>query len=532
MDVASAPWWASAVFYQIYIRSFQDSTGDGVGDLWGAAERLAVLAELGVDAVWLSPIHPSPNCDFGYDVADYDAVSQAFGGDAALDHFLAAAHSLGLRVILDGVFNHTSDQHPWFVQSRQDRSNPRRDWYHWHTGVRPPNNWGSVFGGSAWTQDPTTGDWYLHSFAAQQPDLNWANPAVKQAIVECMGRWLDRGVAGFRLDVFNCYAKDLSRQDNPLRTDLVGRIGGLFYPFIGQVHAQDRDRPELYDVLADMRALADAKGDRVLIGETLDERFHYDHAAGYTGPGRLHLAFNFRLLHSPWSAERFHSAIDAWSRDQRGARWPTWVVGNHDFPRVATRWAAWTEDHTDDRMALVMLMQLTLRGPAFIYQGDELGLREASLRRSEIQDPPGRRFWPLYRGRDGCRTPMPWTTEGGFSSGTPWLPMPEDMDDRNVEDQRETAGSLWRTLRELTALRRREDALKHGVLTLLPRPDRDVLAWTRTTATDTLRVFANMGANTVVFASAGGQQTCFTVNGAVDTGTGLVLPPLSGIVLR
>lgn len=525
------PWWASAVVYQLYLRSFRDSNGDGIGDLDGARAGLDALCELGVDTLWLSPIHPSPDRDFGYDVADYDAVHPLFGGMPALERFLDAAQERGLRVLLDGVFNHTSDQHPWFQDSRQGPAAALRDWYHWHRSETPPNNWASTFGGPAWSRDRGCGDWYLHSFAPEQPDLNWSHPPVAEAVLASMERWLERGVSGFRLDVFNCYHKSPGLPDNPLRTDLVGRAARPVYPFIGQHHVHDRDRPELLQTLARMRALAD-RYDAVLVGETLDERLRYERAGDYAGPGLLHLAFHFRLLHSPWSASAFHGAISAWSRDQQGERWPTWVLGNHDFRRMASRWAGRSDAETDARVRLAMVLQLCLRGPAFLYQGDELGLRETPLSRRQLQDPPGRRFWPLYRGRDGCRSPYPWTAEpgAGFSTAEPWLPLPPDHLSRNLEVQRHAVDSPWQTLRALIRLRRETPALCHGAMVLEPR-DGELLRWTRVAEGRSVEVVLNMGGTTRVVPTTA-RACLFSVNGARDTGAGLVLPALGGIVVE
>lgn len=459
----SISWWKQSVFYQIYLRSFQDDNGDGVGDLCGVERRLPYLRELGIDAIWLSPVHPSPDIDFGYDVADYCAVHPSLGTLEELTALIAAANALELRVVLDGVFNHTSDTHPWFVSSVDEPDGPFGDFYIWRDGRgsggrRPPNNWGSVFGGPAWRFVPKRGQWVLHSFAAEQPDLNWRCEAVQNAVLSAMEFWLERGVSGFRLDVFNCYLKDLALQDNPRRADAVGWLGAWVYPFIAQQHRFDRDQPELASVLNQMRELVD-RYDGVLIGETLDERFVYDNAAQWVGPDRLHLAFHFGLLHSRWSASAFALAISRWSGSLAADGWPTWVVSNHDFQRAATRWG-----ERDDRMRLVALLLTTLRGTPVLYQGDELGLREVRLSRAQIQDPPGRRFWPLYRGRDGSRTPLPWdeTVNGGFSEGEPWLPLGEGNLKRSVAAQRNNPDSLWAMWRDALAVRRTSRVLQTG----------------------------------------------------------------------
>lgn len=480
-------WWKQASVYQVYLRSFLDSNGDGVGDLAGLASRLDVLCDLGIDTLWLSPIHPSPNVDFGYDVADYDGVHPDLGDQAGFDALLAAARDRGLRVLLDGVFNHTSDHHPWFVDSVARPSGPFGEFYLWREGspTRPPNNWGSTFGGPAWTFHPERKAWYLHLFARQQPDLNWRNPAVVESVLAGMERWLQRGVSGFRLDVFNLYRKHPDLIDNPVRVPLLGWV----YAFGAQEHRYDRDQEDLCEVLCRMRHLADQYG-AVLIGETLDERFVYDNAAQWVGPEQLHLAFHFRLLHSRWGAVPFARSIRAWMDDLGPERWPTWVVGNHDFKRAATRWGA-----RDERLKLVALMVSTLRGTPFVYQGDELGLADAALPRRALLDPPGKRFWPLYRGRDGCRTPLPWTAGlgGGFSEGTPWLPVTKVKPPRTVEGQQSDPASLWRFWQQALRLRRDTPALLLGDQQgPEPGAHKQVLSWRRQLGTATVWVHLNL----------------------------------------
>ncbi len=490
------PWWQNAVVYQVYLRSFQDTDGDGVGDLAGLVRRLDELAALGVDVLWLSPVHPSPDADFGYDVADYLGVHPALGTQADLDAVIAGARDRGLRVLLDGVFNHTSDQHPWFQSSRAHAAGPHGGWYLWHDGPHPPNNWQSAFGGRAWSRDPVRGAWYLHSFAPQQPDLNWREPGVADAVLDSMAHWLDRGVSGFRLDVFNCYLKDATLRSNPRRLDPVGLTAGLAYGYLGQRHLHDRDQPELTQVLGRMRRLVDAH-DGVLVGETLDERFRYDNAAPWVGEEQLHLAFHFGLLHSRWGAASFARAIEAWRADLGPEGWPTWVVGNHDFPRVATRWG-----RRDDRMRLVALMLATLRGTPFLYQGDELALREARLSRAAIRDPAGRRYWPLFRGRDGCRTPMAWTPTGDFSSAEPWLALHADHGSRNVQTQRGQPDSVWSTWQQVLALRRAEPALQRGEMGPVEVVG-TALRWVRHLGEDALEVWLNLGDRPVSIPAGG-----------------------------
>ena len=476
------------VVYQVYPRSFMDGNGDGIGDLRGIIARLDHLAWLGVDALWLSPIQRSPDRDFGYDIADYCDVDPRYGTLADFDALVAACRERGLGVILDGVFNHTSDQHPWFTASRSSRDGPKADWYLWRDR---PNNWASTFGGSAWTWSEERRQHYLHSFLAEQPDLNWRNPAVVAAIEEVLRFWLARGVAGFRLDVFNCYLKHADLPDNP-RT---WNPAGLLYRYIGQRHVHDRDQPDLHAVLAWLRRVVDEAPGRLLVGETLDEDRRYRRAGAYCGPGpdRLHLAFNFHLLRSRWSAPAFRQAITTWTNAVDPDGMPTWVLSNHDFPRHASRWGGrWP----DARAHLAAILSLTLRGVPFLYYGEELGMQEARLARAEIQDPVGRRFWPFHRGRDGCRTPMQWdnTPNAGFSAGTPWLPLHPDHATRTVAIQAGDPSSVLSTYRALIALRRRLPVLRRGRQLWGPAHPH-VLSWGRALAPEgpaELEVVLNM----------------------------------------
>lgn len=497
-------WWRSASVVQVYLRSLQDSDGDGVGDLPGALSRLDALVELGVDTLWLSPVHPSPDVDFGYDVADYDGVHPTLGTAADLDALLRAAGDRGLRVLLDGVFNHTSDQHRWFRASREDPDGPFGPWYHWRPDpsgsahpTRRPNNWQSALGGPGWTWDATRRAWYLHSFAPEQPDLNWAHEPVAEAVLASMERWLSRGVSGFRLDVFNLYCKHPELPDNPRRWDLLGLMAAPAYGYLGQHHLHDRDQPALGEVLGRLRALADRHG-AVLVGETLDERLRYANAAPWVGPGRLHLAFHFQLLHSRWGAAPFARAIQAWV-DQLGPEgWPTWVVGNHDFRRVASRWGTRDPAVTTERLRLVALLLCTLRGTPFVYQGDDLGLPEGHLARAEIVDPPGRRYWPLFRGRDGCRTPYLWEDRehGGFTTGQPWLPLAGDPARQAWAVQRGEPGSVWSGWRAALVLRAGSSVLRSGAQGPVEARG-TVLRFTRGRGEEALEVVLNLGARPV-----------------------------------
>lgn len=497
MAAAFPSWAKTEAVYQVYPRSFQDSDGDGIGDLPGLVARLDTLVDLGVGVVWLSPVHPSPQADFGYDVADYCDVDPVFGTLADMDALIAACHARGLRVFLDGVFNHTSDQHPWFQASRRGHDDPKRDWYLWRDR---PNNWASTFGGSAWARDGAQA--YLHTFLPQQPDLNWRNPEVVEAVLDVLRFWFARGVDGFRLDVFNCYRKHPELPDNPRRW----HPGALFYPYVGQHHVHDRDQDDLREVLERMRAVADAAG-AVLVGETMDERFRYDKAGDYVGAGQLHMAFHFGLLHSRWRADRLVAGLQAHLEGLPPDGWPTWVLSNHDFPRHATRWGG-----GDARAKAAAVLALTLRGTPFLYQGEELGMPEARLARADIVDPPGQRFWPFFKGRDGARTPMQWSSDpqGGFTTGTPWLPVSPDAGTRNVETQRADEGSVWRLYQRCLRLRREDTVLREGEMDGL-RADGAVLRFRRVHPEGIVEVAVNTSSRAVAVADLEGELLLSTV---------------------
>jgi len=505
------------IVYQIYPRSFQDSDGDGIGDLRGIIRRLDYLAQLGVDALWLSPIQPSPQSDFGYDISDYCAVDPIFGDLASFDELADGVRSRGMQLVLDLVVNHSSDQHLWFLDSRARGS--KADWYLW---ADRPNNWASVFGGSGWTWDERRQQHYFHSFLPSQPDLNWHEPALRQAIAEVMRFWLDRGVTGFRLDVFNCYYKDAQLRDNPRRL----HPAGLAYKYLGQRHVYDRDRPEMADALRMMRQLMDEEPGRFLVGETLDEDPEYARAATYVGPDKLHLAFNFRLLRSRWSAPAFRKAILAWSEQ---TDWPTWVLSNHDFPRPFTRHGGISGGgrHGAARARLCAILLCCLRGSPFLYYGEELGMAEGRIPFSRIQDPPGRRFWPFYRGRDGCRTPMQWDggPQAGFSGVEPWLPVNPDWREKNVAAQSADPSSALSTYRDLIRLRKEQPALHSGTMRL-GEEHPQLLTWTRG---ENVQVVLNMSRRAVRWAVPRGGLLYDTHGGGEVPGE---LAPYQGLVIQ
>ena len=474
------------MIYQIYPRSFQDSDGDGVGDLAGIERRLDHVASLGVDAIWLSPIFPSPMKDFGYDVADYVGIDPTFGDLAAFDRLCAAVHARGLRLILDFVPNHSSDRHVWFQESRRSRDDPRRDWYIWRDpapGGGPPNNWISDFGGSAWEWDEATGQYYLHAFLKEQPDLNWRNPELRAAMMDVMRFWLDRGVDGFRIDVLWHIVKDIAFPDNP--------------PNPGWTPAQtERDRvlqqhstdqPEAHAISADMRALADAYGDRVLIGEIFLPNDRHARWFGSIDRPQVHLPFNFQLIETGWNARGLHGLIADYLASLPAHGWPNWVIGSHDAPRIAARIG-----EAQARVAAMLL--LSLRGTPTFYQGDELAIGEVPIPPNRIRDPQDLRQPGLGIGRDRSRTPMPWdaSPHAGFSTVEPWLPLNPDWPLRNVAAQIADPASMLHLVRELLALRRAEPALSIGAMTLIDAGG-DVLAYERRHGERRLLVALNLG---------------------------------------
>ena len=470
------PWWRSAVLYQIYPRSFADSNADGTGDLQGIIDRLDYLEWLGVDGVWLSPITGSPNADWGYDVDDYCAVHPDFGTIDTFELLVAEASSRGIRVLLDLVPNHTSEGHPWFVDSRSSRSSPLRDWYVWADPTidgSVPNNWVSSFGGAAWTLDTVTGQYYLHNHLAEQPDLNWWNEEVRAAFDDILRFWFDRGVAGFRIDVCNIIVKDAQLRDNPPATDEDDFEAQLF----GQRPVYSGNRPEVHDVLRRWRRIADSYGPRrILIGET---PVKVEAMADFYGNGEdeLNLAFNFPFITAPLDAATMRGIVEHTEALLPSNAWPAWTGSNHDMSRLASRWA--DGDPRKIRVALIML--LGLRGTPVLYQGDEIGLRDSPVPHENMRDPLGIRYWPAYVGRDAMRTPMPWrnTPGGGFTdpSTRPWLPL-ADVEACNVEDQWSNLDSVLTLVRDLVRLRRESTDLQVGSYVTIEAPD-GVWAWRR-----------------------------------------------------
>jgi alpha-glucosidase len=465
-----AEWWRGATVYQIYPRSFQDTTGNGIGDLPGITKRLGHVASLGVDAIWLSPFFPSPQADMGYDVSDYKGVEPLFGTLADFDALLKRAHELGLKVIIDQVLSHTSDKHPWFVESRASRTNPKADWYVW-AAPRPdgtaPTNWLSHFGGPSWEYEPRRGQYYMHNFLSKQPDLNFHNPEVQEAVLDAVRFWLDRGVDGFRLDTVNYYFHDALLRDNPVLPAGAHEMASGTYAM--QDHIHDKTRPENIGFLQRLRALTDLYEDRMLIGEVGESERAVQVMADYTrGNDRLHMAYSFDMLGPKFSPAHFRRVIETFLTGAPDG-WPSWSFSNHDVTRHVTRWAAHARD--GEALAKQAIALLTsFPGTLGIYQGEELGQTETELTYDELTDPPGLRFWPENKGRDGCRTPMVWEAQapyGGFSSVKPWLPVKPPQAARAVDRQEGDPHSVLAAYRAQLAFRKARAELMSGTTRFL-----------------------------------------------------------------
>ncbi len=541
------PWWKDAVIYQIYTRSFQDSNGDGVGDFEGIISRLDYLADLGVDAIWISPAHPTPDVDFGYDVQDYMGINPQFGTLEDFKQLVAEAKKRGIRVIMDLVVNHTSDQHPWFVESRSSKNNPKRDWYIWRDGKdgKEPNNWLSRPGEaqlplftlwlSAWTYDAGTTQYYMHSFFREQPDLNWRSPEVRAEIMKVMKYWLDMDIGGFRLDIANYYLKDMQFRDNPMHPS-IDFMRRTFYPYDGQQHFFDKDLPETLAIFQDMRKLVNAY-DAMLVGE-IDAQHNGKAVAMYHGKAGdgLNMAFNNlgRTLDAdtlPFTAAAFQESLAVWGQELPFWAQPSFTLSNHDQPRHFSRFG------DDERKARIgALLILTLRGTPILYYGEEIGMRQASIAKHEMQDPLMKLAWPISNflpqlQRDGCRTPMQWTHRepfAGFSRVQPWLKMAPGVEEANVEKQVRDSSSLLNFYRRLIALRKQHAVLRVGGQILLKSPHPDILAYKRTLGDTEALVLLNFGdkAHPLVL---GKHQVLFATDS--ENRNNGALAPYAGVVL-
>ncbi len=493
--MSDQPWWKKGVFYQIYPRSYMDRNGNGIGDLSGITDKLKYVADLGVDGIWISPFFASPMADFGYDVSDFRAVDPLFGTNEDFDALLGKAQDLGMRVIIDMVLSHTSKEHAWFKESRLGGDNRKADWYVWADAKddgSPPNNWQSVFGGAAWTFDTKRGQYYMHNFLPDQPDLNFHCDAVQKQILSECEYWLERGVNGFRLDTVNFYVHDKELRNNPPRDPNTLSTGVQVeapYPYTMQNHVYDKSRPENIDFLAKLRALMDKYDDVMTIGEIGDDD-PYKLAAEYTdGAKLLHTTYNTHLMQGTSAGNLEKETIEIPFRDfakQPGNGWPSWAFSNHDVVRSATRWGRGIKDK-DGLAILLNKLLLSLRGTPFLYQGEELGLPEAIIPFEKLQDPWGIYMWPEWQGRDGCRTPMPWKRDAlhaGFSqtndsSVETWLPIPSEHANRAVDKQERDENSVLNQTKEFIKWRKTQPLLQSGEIDFIETPHKNLIAFKR-----------------------------------------------------
>jgi alpha-glucosidase len=494
-------WWRGAVIYQIYPRSFQDSNGDGIGDLRGILMRLSHVAALGADAIWISPFFKSPMLDYGYDVSDYCDVDPMFGTLEDFDAVVVEAHRLGLKVMIDLVLSHTSIQHPWFKESRASRDNPKADWYVWadpRPDGTPPNNWLSIFGGSAWEWDTRREQYYLHNFLAEQPDLNFHNPEVQDALLDVTRFWLDRGVDGFRLDTINFYFHSQGLESNPALPAEArdNSIAPSVNPYNYQDHLYDKSRPENLQFLRRFRAVLDEYPAAAAVGEVGDAQRGLEIVAAYTsGNTGVHMCYSFDFL-SPQkiTAQRVRTVLETF--DEKAADgWSCWAFSNHDVMRHSSRWAA-SETNQTAFLKVVSALLVSLRGSLCIYQGEEVGLTEADLAFEDLHDPYGIRFWPEYKGRDGCRTPMVWDSgepNAGFSVGKPWLPVPAEHITHAVNTQTGVEDSVLEHYRRILAFRAAHPSLSKGSIHFLDTTG-DVVAFSRRENGEHLLCVFNLGA--------------------------------------
>jgi len=521
-------WWQGAAIYQIYPRSFADSNGDGIGDLAGITAHLDYVAALGVGAIWLSPFFKSPMKDFGYDISDYLDVDPLFGNLNDFDRLTAKAHALGLRVIIDQVYSHTSDQHPWFQESRKDCRNAKADWYVWadpKADGSPPSNWQSVFGGPAWTWDARRGQYFLHNFLTEQPDLNVHNPAVQAALLACARFWLDRGVDGFRIDAINYTMHDPLLRDNPIAPD-AGKPRTRPYDF--QLHVYNKSHGDIPRFIERVRALTDKYDSCFTVAEVGGADPEAEMRLFTAGDKCFHSAYGFNFLYAQsLTPSLVKAALTAWP-DASGAGWPSWAFSNHDAPRAISRWAAPQDQAAMGR--LTMLLLICLRGNIFIYQGEELGLPQTDVAFEDLQDPEAIANWPLTLGRDGARTPMPWSAQdaqAGFSTAKPWLPIADEHYALAVERQERDPKSLLNFTRKLIALRNHNEALLTGTLQVIAATDA-VLAFERRVNTQRLLCVFNLGTDDHTWQPD--SPDSWRVIESIGQVRGWKLPRLSGLV--
>ncbi len=520
------PWWRGAVIYQIYPRSFMDANQDGIGDLAGIVQKLPYVKNLGVDAVWISPFFKSPMKDFGYDISDYREIDPIFGTIEDFHQLMTQAKKLDLKVIIDQVLSHTSDQHDWFIESRQSRTNDKADWYVWadaNEDGTPPNNWLSIFGGGAWQWDPRRQQYYLHNFLTSQPDLNFHNEEVRKAVLDNVKFWLDLGVDGFRLDAINfCYHDKLLR-DNPAKAveDRQGRGFSDDNPYAFQYHYYNNTQPENIEFMEEIRALMDLYPNVVTLGEISSENSLQTMAEYTRGDKRLHMAYSFELLTPDGSPRYIRNTVEALEA-QLSDGWPCWAIGNHDVARVASRWnyGCNSESNTSAQSKMYNALLASLRGSVCSYQGEELGLNEADIAFDDLQDPYGINFWPAFKGRDGCRTPMPWEKKSfnaGFSTNeSPWLPVHKGHGENSVDVQENDKNSVLVAYRTFLNWRKKNACLLYGDIEFI-ESNEEKLVFTRKYDGKQMMVIANFTNNSLVHATKISNLTLLNGNGFTST---------------
>ena len=485
-SMAQKQWYKGAVIYQVYPRSFQDSNNDGIGDLRGIINRIDYIKSLGVDAIWISPFFKSPMKDFGYDISDYRDIDPLFGNLNDFDELIGQAHDRDIKIIIDQVLSHTSDQHQWFLDSRENQSNDKADWYVWADSKEDgtaPNNWLSIFGGGAWQWEPRRGQYYLHNFLTEQPDLNFHNPDVRKAVLDNVEFWLKKGVDGFRLDAINFCYHDAQLRDNPAKPKekRQGRGFSEDNPYAFQYHYYNNTQPENIEFMQDIRALLNKYPGTVSLGEISSEDSLATMAEYTQGGDKLHMGYSFELLTNDYSSEYIRTTVQTLEKGMTEG-WPCWAFSNHDVERVASRWSQNGEVNSQQCKMLTALLA-SLRGSVCMYQGEELGLGEANVAFEDLQDPYGITFWPNFKGRDGCRTPMPWDNadlhHAGFSGTKPWLPVDEQHKQQSVKQQTHDHGSILNAYREFMAWRKTKTVLLEGDIEFINTHE-PVLAFYRT----------------------------------------------------
>ncbi|MFC3034081.1 alpha-glucosidase family protein [Pseudoalteromonas fenneropenaei] len=493
-------WWKGAVIYQVYPRSFQDTNGDGIGDLQGVIKRLDYIKSLGVDAIWISPFFKSPMKDFGYDISDYRDIDPMFGDLEDFDLLIEQAHARDIKIIIDQVLSHTSDQHSWFIESRENRDNDKADWYVW-ADSKPdgtqPNNWLSIFGGPAWQWEPRRGQYYLHNFLTEQPDLNFHNPEVRKAVLDNVEFWLQRGVDGFRLDAINFCYHDAQLRDNPAKPKELrqGRGFSEDNPYAFQYHYYNNTQPENLAFMEEIRALLDRYPGTVSLGEISSEDSLQTMAEYTSGGNKLHMGYSFELLTKDYSAQYIRDTVSR-LEEVMTEGWPCWAFSNHDVERVASRWDQTGNGGNPLQVQMLSALLGSLRGSVCMYQGEELGLGEADVAFEDLQDPYGKTFWPNFKGRDGCRTPMPWLHDAqnlGFSKAKPWLPMEARHAKRAVDLQSDSASSVLNRFREFMAWRATQAVLQQGDIVFIDT-DEPILAFYRHYQGESMLCAFNLGA--------------------------------------